>query len=129
MRKRVHSICRRHGLGDVEADLVETAVAEACHNALRHGSEEKKPPHCYLEISFDEKAVKAVLIDWGEAYDFDGIEPFSIDQDFMVYEKGGLGIPLMKALMDEVRYERQSDNTNKLTLIKYLTVQPKKGGN
>ncbi len=38
----------------------------------------------------------------------------------MAYKNGSLGIPLIKALMDEVNFERKPDNINEITLIKYI---------
>jgi len=38
----------------------------------------------------------------------------------MLYKQGGLGIPLMKKLMDEFHY-RHEDDTNIVTLVKNIT--------
>ncbi|MEE9167495.1 MAG: ATP-binding protein [Candidatus Neomarinimicrobiota bacterium] len=125
-RELIHFISRQHGLGNSDADLVEMAVSEACHNVLRHGSTTEDQARCHLEIRIDEKSIKAVIRDKGEVFEFDSIEPFDINQDFMQYKNGGLGIPLMKVLMDDVRYERKPENINELTLIKYLKPRTKK---
>lgn len=126
----VHFISTQHGLDIISADLVEVAIGEACDNALRHGTGDKKSHSSFnLELSINENIITAVIIDWGKPFDFDKIEPFSIDQDFMVYKNGGLGIPLIKTLMDEVYYTRKPDNTNELTLIKHLGSKVKKEGN
>lgn len=127
-RELIHSILLRHGLDDMAADLIEVAVGEACDNAVRHGSDEEDGSNVELELYIEKEVVKAVISHKGEAFDFDGIKPFSIDQDFMAYKNGGLGVPLIKVLMDEVTYERKPDNTNMLTLIKYVGSRVKKRG-
>lgn len=125
IKELIHFISTQHGLEDMEADLVELAIGEACHNAFRHGVSSNRLSCVDLEISIDEKAIKAVIKNRGEAFEFDDIEPFNINQDFMAYKNGSLGIPLIKALMDEVNFERKPDNINEITLIKYIKKKKK----
>lgn len=127
-RDLVYFISSQHGLDKTEADLVEMAVFEACNNALRHGIIRENQSYFDLELTFDENVIKAVITNRGEVFDFNGIEPFNIHQDFIAYKNGSLGIPLIKALMDEVHYKRNPDSTNTLTLIKHLRSKVKKGG-
>lgn len=127
-RELIHSLLVRHGLDDMNADLVEVAVGEACDNALRYGSDEENESSVELELYIEKEVVKAVVSHKGDAFDFDSIEPFKIEQDFRSYRNGGLGVPLIKALMDEVTYERKPDNTNMFTLIKYVGSRVKKRG-
>lgn len=116
----VHFVCTQYGVDRVDADLIEVAVAEACNNALRHGVTREGRSSYNLVISVDDREVKAIVSGEGAAFDFNGIEPFDIHQDFMTYKNGGLGVPLIKALMDEVHYQRKNDRINELTLVKYV---------
>lgn len=117
-RELVHFVATQHGLTVDDADVIERATAEACHNALYHESDAE--PFFNLELRFNNAQVTAVIRNRGEAFNFDDIEPFSIHHNFLEYKNGGLGIPIMKAIMDEVRYERKPDNLNEVTLIKYI---------
>ncbi len=117
-RELVHYVSTQHGLSADDADIIERATAEACHNALYHDSD--GDPYFKLEIWLTETQIKAVIQNHGKAFNFDEIEPFSIEHDFLEYKNGGLGIPIMKAIMDEVHYERKPDNLNEVTLIKYI---------
>lgn len=125
-RQLVHFIAMQHGMDEMEADLVEMAVAEACENANLYGANQDHTANFQLELSINKNSLKAVIIDRGDAIDFDSIEAFNIEQDFMTYKNGSLGIPLIKKLMDEVRYERKPDESNELTLIKYFNGQDSK---
>jgi len=80
----------------------------------------KKNTYYNLELHVNETEIKAIVISKGDAIDFDNIEPFDIHHDFLTYKDGGLGIPLVKALMDDVHYERKANSTNKITLIKHI---------
>ena len=105
---------------DIEiADIIELSVVEICQNALRHGAE--GDPSAELQIYINNEEFKAVVTNSGPFIDFDDKNTFDISQDFMNYKNGGLGIPLVKKLMDKVEYERTPENLNKLTIIKYLS--------
>lgn len=127
IRNLVHFIALQQGVDEQEADIIERAVAEACHNALFHEPADPGDPSFELEMHLSDSAIKSVVRNRGAAFDFDDVEPFSVDQDFMAYSEGGLGIPMMKRLMDEVYYERKPEELNVVTLIKYINDQKKEG--
>ncbi len=110
----------------MEADVIERAVAEACHNALFHEPADEDNPTFELELYLNKEAITTVVKNKGKAFNFDGIAPFNIRQNFLEYKRGGLGIPIMKAIMDEVYYERKSGNLNVVTLVKYINTKAKR---
>jgi len=112
----------------VDADIIERAVAEACHNALFHCNDAQRGiTSVEVEMTARGNAIRMEVRNRGPAFEFDGVKPFNPDQDFLAYKEGGLGIPIMKALMDEVRYERQGNDLNVVTLIKHINVKHKTG--
>ena len=65
-------------------------------------------------------AIKIVLIDHGEPFDPASIPMPDLKADLSERKIGGLGIFLMRKLMDEVRYESHPEtNSNTLTMIKH----------
>ncbi|MEJ2049861.1 MAG: ATP-binding protein [Calditrichota bacterium] len=127
IRRLVHFYSRQHGSSETEADIIERAVAEACHNALFHTDDQNESPSVIVELHADPTTIRILVKNHGPAFDFNGVKPFRPDQDFLVYKEGGLGIPIMKALMDEVGYEREENNLNVVTLIKHLNVKHRTG--
>lgn len=125
-RDSIHSVCRKHGLDEMDANRMEMAIRETCQNAIRYGIHPEKESYFNLELHINETAIKAIVISKGDAIDFDNIEPFDIHQDFSTYKDGGLGIPLIKTLVDDVYYERKANSTNKITLINYIKSKGKK---
>jgi len=107
----------------MEADVIERAVAEACQNGLYHEPADEENPTIEVEISLKDEMITTVVKNRGKAFNFDDIEPFNVRQNFLEYKNGGLGIPIMKAVMDEVSYERRSGNLNVVTLVKYLNTK------
>lgn len=114
----IRSISERNGLSGDVTDIIELSVIEACDNAIQHGSQEGKPVG--IDILVDETGFHATVTNTGKEFEFEKKDTFDVNQDFLSYRNGGLGIPLIKKLMDDVVYERTPENMNKLTITKYF---------
>ena len=100
------------------ASVVELALVEACTNAVRHGRDAGRGKTFRLEVQVTEDWIEFVLVEPGDAYDFDGREMPAVDADALeALPEGGFGIPLIKAAMDVAEYRRIGD-TNVLRLAK-----------
>ena len=97
------------------------SILEACHNAIRYGSKRKNKSICELKLFYDNQSIKVIVRNYGKVFNVMEKDSFSIEQDFLQYKNGGLGIPLIKSLMDSVEYSRKSDNINELVIVKKLT--------
>jgi serine/threonine-protein kinase RsbW len=106
----------------VEADTisdVEIALSEACANVLRHA----KTGDAYeVRAGFNEERAFLEVIDQGEGFDPDTRAPEG--QLVADESESGRGVMLMRALMDEVRFESHSGDGNTVTLQKRLTWRP-----
>lgn len=112
------------GVDESQADIIASAVGEACQNAVHYSFQDVEQANFDLEIRLGERECTAVIINQGPEFEFDTITPFQKDQDFMLYGQGGMGIPMMKKLMDAASYERQSGDRNVITLVKYFKRKP-----
>lgn len=121
VRETIIKFCRHYCKSDEEIDILEISILEACHNAIRYGSKRKNKSLCELKLFYDNQSIKVIVKNFGKAFEVIEKETFSIDQDFLQYKNGGLGIPLIKSLMDSVEYVRKSDNINELIIVKKLT--------
>jgi serine/threonine-protein kinase RsbW len=107
----------RAGVDSKQKLRIELAMEEALVNVIRHAYGEKVGK---IEIFFrsDGSQVEITICDWGPPFDpLAGAPEVSIDATLEEREIGGLGVYLMRQLMDEVRYAREG-TTNLLTLIK-----------
>jgi len=120
VREAVIKFCRYHCNSNDEIDIIEMSLLEACHNAVQYSEKRKNKPLCELILFYDNKCIKAIVKNYGKAFKVTEKDTFSIDQDFLQYKNGGLGIPLIKSLMDSVEYLRKPDNTNELIIVKKL---------
>jgi anti-sigma regulatory factor (Ser/Thr protein kinase) len=105
----------------VEKNLhnVQLAVEEACINIIKHSYSGKGG---MITISCEVKANHLVITmrDRGKAFDPTSVPPPDLESEIHERRVGGLGMHLMKELMDEVRYSFDTAEGNKLVMKKKL---------
>jgi serine/threonine-protein kinase RsbW len=118
IRDFVGEIARAGGFGDKDVYNIQLATEEAASNIIEHAYENQ--PDGILELSCGMRGdtIIIVLIDHGESFDPSEIPLPDLKADLSDRKIGGLGIFLMRKLMDEVHYEPKRDKSNVLTMIK-----------
>ncbi len=116
----IQYVIAEYGVSESQADIIAMSVGEACQNAVRYSYTSRDEAHFDLSISIGNGDFIATVINTGDEFDFDQLEQFSQEQDFEMYSSGGLGIPMMKKLMDEVTYQRGSGDRNVVVLKKKI---------
>lgn len=106
------------GLEPAAVYAVEMAVDEACTNIIEHayGGEGRGEIECSCQINSDGLTVR--LRDYGRPFDPDSVPEPDIYADLEERREGGLGLFLIRKLMDEVHFEFTPDAGNILTMIK-----------
>ena len=95
----------------------QMAVDEACTNIVEHAYADKSQGDIHITIQVQEGVCTITLVDYGTSFDPDSIPPPRIDPDPAKMEPGGLGLHLMRELMDEVHFSF-SAGENRLVMIK-----------
>lgn len=118
IRDFVGDIARKGGFNEKEIYAIQLATDEAASNVIEHAYE--GTPDAELEIScgMQGDAITIVLRDHGKPFDPSSVRQPNLKADLSERQVGGLGIYLMRKLMDEVRYESAGKGGNLLTLIK-----------
>lgn len=112
-------LAEKHGVSDGIRRSVNVAVDELLENVLSHGTGGRENASVVVEVELDDNRVNVCITDDGPPFDpFEMAEP---DTTLSVEEReiGGLGIHLVRKLMDEVSYERR-DGHNVVMLAKKL---------
>jgi serine/threonine-protein kinase RsbW len=120
IRDFVSRIGRQAHLDEQEVSNLALAVDEACANVIEHAYGHDIRKEVIIQALCDEEAVRISVIDMGKGFDPTAVTPASIDSLVSERKTGGLGIRLIKALMDEVSYEIQPGEKNELHMIKRL---------
>ena len=118
IREFVGGIARQGGFSDKDVYNIQLATDEAASNMIEHSSENIPDGVIDLSCGMEGDQIRIVLIDYGEPFDPSAIPLPDLKADLSDRKIGGLGIFLMRKLMDEVHYEPKPDKSNILTMIK-----------
>jgi serine/threonine-protein kinase RsbW len=118
IREFVGEIARNGGFSDKDVYNIQLATDEAASNVIEHAYENR--PDGILELSCGVKgdAITIILIDHGESFDPSDVPAPDLKADLSDRKIGGLGLFLMRKLMDEVHYEPKPNQSNVLTMVK-----------
>jgi len=108
---------KKAGLDERAVYAVQMAVDEACSNIIEHayGGENRGEIELCCQPLPD--GLKITITDWGEPFDPQAVQEPNIHAPLEERGEGGLGLFLMKQLMDEVSFEF-GRRRNTLVLVK-----------
>lgn len=118
IREFVGDIARAGGFGDKDVYNIQLAADEAASNIIEHAYEGVSDGVLELSCGVNGQTLTIILVDHGESFDPSEIPLPDLKADLSERKIGGLGIFLMRKLMDEVRYEVKPNKNNVLTMIK-----------
>jgi len=121
VREFVLQASRRIGFSEEEASKIVLAVDEACTNVIKHAYQFAPDRTIQIVIHPDNDRVEITVIDDGKAFNPSIAKLPDLKQHLSHYRRGGLGIYLMRTLMDKVEYKYAPGKKNEVRLTKYLT--------
>ncbi len=88
------------------------AVTEACANAVDAGQRRGTQDPLVIDLELDDDEVAVTVIDRAGGFDLGGLDPLpaATDPQRLTHERG-LGISLMRSLVDDVTFTRTDDGT------------------
>lgn len=95
------------------------ALEEVVVNIIHYAYPKGRTGEIIVTVCADEKEIRFLITDSGETFDPTKVPEADISLGINEREIGGLGIFLVRHMMDDMKYER-TDGQNRLTLIKYL---------
>jgi serine/threonine-protein kinase RsbW len=121
IRDFVNGVGSRAGMSASDIAKLELAVDEACANVIEHAyGPAQDTKEVSIRATFDDDMVQIDVVDTGKGFDPAGVLHKGVDQLVAERRSGGLGMRLMKTLMDEVHYEVIPGQKNELRMIKRL---------
>jgi sigma-B regulation protein RsbU (phosphoserine phosphatase) len=113
----VDEVCEAIGLDMSLTMSLNLAIEEAVVNVMDYAYPTGKKGDILIEAKANDQCLKIVIIDWGTP--FDPTTKAEVDTTLSAEERpiGGLGIHLVRQIMDSINYER-IDGKNVLTLRK-----------
>ena len=120
VRDFVSRLVRQSRLDRQEENKVILAVDEAVTNIIEHGYDEGAEGSIEIEVEAGEHQFKIVSRDTGRIFNPEVIDDPNMKDHVQRGHKKGLGIFLMRQIMDEVRYKFKDGIKNELTLVKFI---------
>lgn len=121
IRKFTESVAQESGFSEDEIGKIILAVDEACTNIIKHAYKYSPEGEIKITITFDSNKLVISIVDHGNHFDPNVIPEPDIKEYYKQKKSGGLGMFMIKKLMDEVVYSTTTGNKNQVTLIKYLS--------
>ena len=101
VRRVVQRACADAGLDQKVNMAMQLAIEEACSNIIRHAYLLGEGT-IHLVINIEKKRLVITLIDTGRSFEFNKDEAPNLDKYVKTGRKGGLGLYLIRKVMDEV---------------------------
>lgn len=118
IREFVGEIARKGGFSDKDVYNIQLATDEAASNIIEHAYENMPDGILELSCGVNKDVITIMLVDHGESFDPSEVPLPDLKADLSDRKIGGLGIFLMRKLMDEVTYEPRPNRSNVLTMTK-----------
>jgi serine/threonine-protein kinase RsbW len=116
VRLAVSSVAAKSGF-DIEAiEDIKVAVSEACTNILCHSNLDEGQLYI-VECTLHDDKIEIVVEDEGEGFDLEGYE----EPEPGCVQAGGLGIYIIRALMDDVKVSSSKGSGTRISMIKSVS--------
>jgi serine/threonine-protein kinase RsbW len=114
-------VCQKHGVPTKDIENILLAVDEASTNVIKYAYQVGPLNYFKVRVSFDRDLVQIDLLDQGTR--FNPLENPPPDKKELAggEEDLGMGIYVMKKVMDNIRYRYSPNEGNHLTLIKRIS--------
>lgn len=116
IREKVRDTAKKAGLDEELTGQLVLAVDETCSNIIRHGYDNAPDQQIKITILLSADRFETRITDTGPAFDLCAAEERDPDE----IRPGGLGIYIIRQVMDEVNYETKESGCNITTLIKKI---------
>jgi|ERR1041384_1133761 serine/threonine-protein kinase RsbW len=120
VRHFVFEAALKFGFDEESASKIMLAVDEACTNVIKHAYEFAPTRDIELEVVTHDRQFEVVILHTGKPFDPDSVTTPDMKKYLSQFRRGGLGMHLMRSLMDNVEYKAGPDGRNEVHLVKYL---------
>ena len=117
IRRSVRNVLTESDLSLKDINGLLLAIEEACTNVVRHAYL-YGPGTIRIKVTLYPGRVKFSIFDKGRAFDYDHSDTPDLDRYIKTGRKGGLGLYLIRKMMDNVEYHSR-DGENELRMEKF----------
>ena len=121
VREFIEHIGKKYKFHDKIVNSFKLVVDEACTNIIRHGYRDIKNGEITIKAIIRRLSLTMIIIDQGQSYDPRQANTPDLAKYVDIGKKGGLGILMMRKLMDDMQYT-VTERGNEFRLTKYREV-------
>ena len=120
VREFVSEAARKCGFDEEAIGKIALAVDEACTNVIKHSYDYAPHKEINIKIAIGKGAFEIIITHHGKSFDPQAVKSPNMKEYLSHFRRGGLGIHLMRTLMDKVEYKTLSDKENEVRMMKHL---------
>jgi serine/threonine-protein kinase RsbW len=120
IRAFIGKVAEKVGFEDNDIGKIELACDEACTNVIKHAYDKNENKSLDVAVKIDFQKFTIVVTDHGKGFKPKEFQMPDMKEYLAELRVGGLGIYLMKTLMDEVDYEIKPGVKNQVKMVKYF---------
>ena len=120
IRDFVSGSARGAGIPEATVENIILAVDEACTNIIKHAYKLSPEGEIIIKIDYDEEKFTVMIIDYGKSFEPERVPLPDLQKYYREHRVGGLGMYLMKSLMDDVTYTSIPGKYNQVLLSKNI---------
>lgn len=129
-RDLVSAVAKRFGFDDTACGQLALAVDEALCNVIRHGYDRRPDGRIWVKIwplsdaDAAAEGIRIIIDDLAQQIDPEKIKGRDLDD----IRPGGLGVYIIRQVMDAVRFEKRTEGGMRLHMVKRLASRGTDGG-
>lgn len=120
IRSFVQAAAEEAGISQENTSDILLAVDEACTNIIKHAYKSFPDGEIIITLGYSAEKFTITIIDYGSAFSPDAVPKPDLQEYYRQRRIGGLGMYLMKTLMDDVHYVSIPGKYNQVSLSKNL---------
>ncbi|RMF58626.1 MAG: HAMP domain-containing protein, partial [Calditrichaeota bacterium] len=126
VRDFIERIGKKYKFSDKIINSFKLVVDEACTNIIRHGYLDIKDGKITIRAIIRRLSLTIVIIDQGKSFDPRQVQNPDLQKYVQIGKKGGLGILMMRKLMDDIQYNiTHRGNELRLTKMRDSVEEPR----
>ena len=120
VREFIARLIQQSALSKEDENKIILAVDEAVTNVIEHGYDNQNEGSIEIDVVSAPASFKITIRDTGKIFNPTSTPSLNVQDHVKMGRKKGLGIFLMRQIMDEVKYTFRDGVKNELTMVKFI---------
>lgn len=120
VREFISEAARKHGFDEESVSKIALAVDEACTNVIKHAYNYSANQEIEIRIAIGDGNFEVIITHGGKMFNPDAVKTPDMREYLSHFRRGGLGMHLMRSLMDRVEYRLLPDQKTEVHLFKHI---------